>query len=167
MRLPATRPDLHVRAVVLAGASDHHWLDPGERLDRALYGCEALLNLYNRRDEALRLYPFLFRSGHRRALGKVGFTQRDLDRLGPLAARYAEFDTHDELGVEHTLLDAVANPLIAQKIAPTCGTRTRPGPRSRPRPSHAGPGGCDGPSIRGAASTTAASEPGVTPRSPR
>ena len=35
-----------------------------------------------------------------------------------VAARYAEFDTHDELGVEHTLLDAVANPLIAQKIAP-------------------------------------------------
>ncbi len=60
--------------------------------------CEAFLNLYNRRDEALRLYPFLFRSGHRHALGQVGLsTDRDFDRLGPLAARYAEFDVHDEL----------------------------------------------------------------------
>lgn len=118
VRLPSHRADLHVRAVILSGASDHDWLDPGARLDHALHGCEAFLNLYNRRDEALRLYPLLVRSGHHRALGKVGLNQHDLDRLGPLAARYAEFDTHEELGVEHTLLDAVANPLIARKIAP-------------------------------------------------
>src|SRR6185312_13398007 len=103
--LSMLRPDLHVRAIVIAGASDHDWLDPGERLDRALYGCEAFLNLYNRRDEALRLYPFLNRSGHHHALGKLGLTNKDFARLGPLAARYAEFDVHDELGREHSLLD--------------------------------------------------------------
>jgi hypothetical protein len=118
VRLPGTRPDLHVRAVVIAGASDRDWLDPGNRLDRALIACEALLNLYNRRDEALRLYPFLVRSGHKRALGKVGLTNKDLESLGPLAARYHEFDIHDELGVEHSLLDAVADPDIALMIAP-------------------------------------------------
>jgi hypothetical protein len=118
VRLPSLRPDLHLRGVILGGASDHDWLDPGQRLDHALIGCEAFLNLYNRRDEALRLYPFLIRSGHRRALGKIGLTNRDLEALGPLAARYAEHDVHDILGSEHTLLDAVANPEIARRMAP-------------------------------------------------
>ena len=87
-------------------------------LDRALHGCERFLNLYNRRDEALRLYPLLFRGGHHHALGKLGLTNRDLDRLGPLAARYEEHDLHDLLGREHTLLDAVANRQVARWIAP-------------------------------------------------
>ena len=128
VRLPALRPDLAVRGVVIAGASDHDWLDPGKRLDRALYGCEALLNLYNRRDEALRFYPLLVRSGQRHALGKIGLTNRDFSRLGPLAARYAEFDVHDLLGTEHTLLDAVANPTIARKIAPYLWSQNREPP---------------------------------------
>src|SRR3954471_19714558 len=83
--LPTLRSDLSLRAVVIAGAADRHWLDPGERLDRALVACEAFLNLYNRRDEALRLYPFLIRSGHHRALGRVGLRASDLRRLGPTA----------------------------------------------------------------------------------
>ena len=118
VRLPAVRSDLQVRAIVLAGASDRTWLDPSARLDRALHGCEGLLNLYNRRDEALRLYPLLHRSGHRHALGRVGLSNRDFARLGPLAARYAEQDLHEILGREHTLLDAVANPQIARRMAP-------------------------------------------------
>ncbi|GAC1469116.1 MAG: hypothetical protein NVSMB9_12550 [Isosphaeraceae bacterium] len=118
VRLPIQRSDLHVRAVIIAGASDHDWLDPGQRLDHALYGCEGFLNLYNRRDEALRLYPLLKRSGHRKALGKVGLTNRDFAKLGPLAQRYEEHDVDDILGNEHTLLDAVASPEIARRMAP-------------------------------------------------
>jgi hypothetical protein len=118
VRLPSCRPDLHIRAVILEGASDHNWLDPGQRLDRAFMACEALLNLYNRRDQALRLYPFLIRSGHRRALGRLGLTNRDFERLGPLAARYEEHDLNDLLGREHTLLDSVANPQITRWMAP-------------------------------------------------
>jgi len=127
VRLPSLRPDLHVRAVIIAGASDRTWLDPGRRLDRALHGCEAFLNLYNRRDESLRLYPFLSRSDHHRALGRLGLADRDLARLGPLAARYAEHDVHDILGTEHTLLDAIANRSIARRIAPYAFTAD-PGP---------------------------------------
>ena len=132
VRLPACRPDLHVRAVIIAGASDRTWLDPGQRLDHALLGCEAFLNLYNRRDESLRLYPFLVRSDHHRALGRIGLSNRDLERLGPLAARYAEHDVHDILGSEHTLLDAVANRQIARRIA-SYAFAADPGP-SPPRP---------------------------------
>jgi hypothetical protein len=132
VRLPACRSDLHLRAVVIAGASDHDWLDPGERLDRALPACEGLLNLYNRRDEALVLYRLLLRSGHHQALGRLGLTNRDFRRLGPLAARYEEHDLHDILGDEHTLLDAVANPQIARWIAPYAWAPD-PGPGT-PRP---------------------------------
>ena len=128
--LPAVRSDLQVRAIVLAGASDRTWLDPGARLDHALIGCQGLLNLYNRRDEALQLYPLLVRSGHHRALGRVGLSNRDFNRLGPLAARYQEQDVHDILGREHSLLDAVANPLIARRMAPYLWA-----PDSRPGPS--------------------------------
>ncbi|WP_406696304.1 hypothetical protein V5E97_35455 [Singulisphaera sp. Ch08] len=118
VRLPGLRPDLHIRAICIEGASDHHWLDPDQRLERALYGCEALLNLYNRKDEALLLNPFLRRGGHHRALGRIGLKPSDLDRLGPLAAKYEEHDTHEQLGVAHTLLDTVANRQCARWMAP-------------------------------------------------
>jgi hypothetical protein len=118
VRLPTLRPDLHLHGVILSGASDHTWLDPGARLDHALIGCEAFLNLYNRRDEALRFYPLLIRSDHHQALGKLGLKNSDFARLGPAAARYAEHDVDDLLGREHTLLDAVANRKISRWIAP-------------------------------------------------
>jgi hypothetical protein len=116
--LPGVRPDLHLRGVILGAASDHDWLDPGERLDHALLGCEAFLNLYNSRDEALRFYIGLRRSGHRHAIGKLGLKDRDFERLGPLAARYEEHDLNPLLGTEHTLLDATANRQISRWIAP-------------------------------------------------
>ncbi len=140
VRLPSSRPDLQVRAVVIAGASDHDWLDPDQRLGRALYGCEALLNLYDRKDEALRFYPFLVRSGHHRALGRVGLSNKDLQKLGPLAARYAEHDVHDILGTEHTLLDAVANPQICRRIAPYLWN---PNPDPAPVQENAEPAGLE------------------------
>lgn len=140
VRLPSVRSDLHLRAVIIAGASDHDWLDPGQRLDRALVACEAFLNLFNRKDEALRLYPFLRRSNHRRALGRIGMTNRDFERLGPLAARYSEHDVHDVLGIEHTLLDAVASPLIAQRLAPYLWN---PNPAAPPPQLHTEPAGLE------------------------
>jgi len=140
VRLPTLRPDIRVRAVVIAGASDHDWLDPDKRLGRALHGCEGLLNLYNRKDEALRLYPFLLRSGHRRALGRVGLDNRDFARLGPIASRYAEHDVHEVLGREHTLLDAVANPQIAHRIAPYLWN---PNPAPAPTQENAEPAGLE------------------------
>ncbi len=76
------------------------------------------MNLYNSRDEALRLYPFLRRSGHHHAIGKVGLKNHDFARLGSLASRYSEHDIDSLLGDEHTLLDAVANRQIVRWMAP-------------------------------------------------
>jgi hypothetical protein len=41
-----------------------------------------------------------------------------MERLGPLAERYCEQDIHELIGREHTLLNAVAHPVIASWIAP-------------------------------------------------
>ncbi len=116
--LPTSRPDLELHGVIIAAASDHDWLDPGKKYDRALYAAKGFLNLYNRKDESLLFYAGLIKSGHHRAIGRIGLTNRDFDRLGPLASRYEEHDIHDILGDEHSLLDATANPRIGRWIAP-------------------------------------------------
>ncbi|MGE3805427.1 MAG: hypothetical protein AB7K24_12200 [Gemmataceae bacterium] len=127
--LPHLCSDLHLRAVVIAAGSDHHWLDPGEKLGCALPACEAFLNLYNRRDKILVWYPLLFSGGRRRALGQAGLLPRDRARLGALAERYCERDIYELIGREHTLLCAVAHPEIARWMAPffwqdVCAHRT-------------------------------------------
>lgn len=123
-RLPACGPDLRLRGVLVGSSGDHHWFDPGARLDRALVGCEALLNLYNSGDEVLAPYVLDIHSDHRLAIGLVGLTNRDLARLGPLAARYAERDLAPHIGRDHTLVGAVVDPQVAAWIAPyTWATR--------------------------------------------
>lgn len=118
VRLNGLRPDLHLQAVLIEAADDHSWLNPGAKLDRALAGCKGLLNLYNRRDQVLLLYPLLFTGDRYRALGRVGLLHTDRKRLGPLAARYAEHDLSAMIGREHTMLGALAHPRVATWIAP-------------------------------------------------
>ncbi len=67
------------------------------------------------------------RSGRQRALGRIGMTNADFEKLGPLAARYQERDVHELLGGEHSLLDAVANRQVARWMAPYLWTPD-PGP---------------------------------------
>lgn len=118
VKLARLRPDLQIRAVLLGAAIDHDWFDPGERLDRAIQGCEYLLNLYNSSDEALLMYPLMNRSGKRGAMGRKGLTDRDLERLGPLAEKVDQHDLEPIVGRAHTLLDATSDPQVARWIAP-------------------------------------------------
>ncbi|QDV39577.1 alpha/beta hydrolase family protein [Tautonia plasticadhaerens] len=129
--LPGPRPPLRLRAVLISGAIDHHWLDPGRRLGRALPTSEAVLGLYNPCDAALAPYPLLPRSGHHSAMGSVGLLPRDERLLGPLRVRYAEADLHPDVGVAHSLLVALVHPPIASLIAPY--TWAAPLPAARPR----------------------------------
>ncbi|QDV39379.1 alpha/beta hydrolase family protein [Tautonia plasticadhaerens] len=116
--LPGPRPPLRLRAVLISGAIDHHWLGPGRRLGRALPATEAVLGLYNPCDRVLAPYPLLPRTGHRPAMGSVGLLPRDGRRLGPLRARYAGFDLRPYVGGYHSLLVALAHPPVASLIAP-------------------------------------------------
>lgn len=116
--LAATPSGLHLRCIALATAVDRDWLIPGDRLGRALFACEGLLNLYNPGDEALMLYPLLLRSGHRAALGRAGMKDAQRAKLGPLSCRYSQRDISKQLGTDHSLLDATSDPEIARWIAP-------------------------------------------------
>jgi hypothetical protein len=109
-------PAIRLRAVVIASASDRQWLDPGERLDRALAACERILCLYNPLDPVLFVHPFGRYSDHRRALGKSGMSRLEEDRLGSLRGRYCQQNIAMLLGVRHTFSASTANPVIARWI---------------------------------------------------
>jgi hypothetical protein len=110
------RSALRLKAVVIASASDRHWLDPGERLGRALSACEGLLCLYNALDPVLFVHPFGRYSDQRRALGKTGMSRPDVERLGSLGSRYCQRNIATLLGIRHTFRGSTANPVIARWI---------------------------------------------------
>jgi hypothetical protein len=111
------------RAVVVATAGDHDWLNPGDRLGRALPLCEGMLNLRNSRDLPLLVYPLGRGSDGHRALGRRGLGRRDLRRLGPLAGRVEEHDLRPFLGRLHVFAEAMDHPQVACWVAPYTFTR--------------------------------------------
>jgi hypothetical protein len=117
-QLDSGRPDLRLRCVALEAATGHNWLNPGERQEGVLPNCEALLNLWNDRDFALRVFVFGSYTGLQPALGEVGLTRRDRRKLGPLVGRVEDIDHHSLSGRDHTLYTkALTFPYVAQRIA--------------------------------------------------
>jgi hypothetical protein len=105
-----------LRAVLAAAAVDHHWLNPGERYERALCRGE-VINLRNRCDLALKFYP-LSRPFSRPALAQTGFTDGDRERLGWLAVRAGEIDVTELIGRNHNWPNYHDASAIAEAIAP-------------------------------------------------
>lgn len=89
-----------IRTVFAASAIDHDWLNPGERYGRALCSTQCLLNLRNRRDAALKVYPLrhLFAA---RAFGAVGLTSGDKRKLGCWAGKVVDCDVSHVIGHGH------------------------------------------------------------------
>lgn len=106
-----------IRVVFAAAALDHHWLNPGERYGRALCRVESLLNLRNRYDLALKLYP-LRRPFSRRALGDSGFTRSDRRHLGSWNHKLCEIDVRRLIGRHHLWEHYYSRPNIAEAIMP-------------------------------------------------
>lgn len=96
----STGPQRRMRAILAAGAMDHHWLNPGQRYECALNRLECVLNLQNRHDLALAAYP-LSRPFARRAVARSGFTSRDSRSLGWNAAKLRDCDVTDLVGPKH------------------------------------------------------------------
>ncbi len=118
MQLATGRLDLRIRCVILDAAAGHDWLNPGRRLDQALPTCEALLNLPNRCDYVLSVYVFGVYTGLRGAIGRVGLTHTDRNRLGPLMSKVEQIDHHRESGLKHTLFtEALQYPEVGPRIA--------------------------------------------------
>lgn len=109
--------DRRLRAVFIAAAMDHHWLDPGERFERAVWPVECLLNLRNDDDFALSLYP-LRRPFSSRALGRAGFQRQDLRRLGWFVSKVAQLEVAPRVGMGHGWAHYYNHPEIAAFLAP-------------------------------------------------
>lgn len=113
-RAPAGR---RVRAIFVAAAVDHDWLNPGERFGRAMCGADCILNMKTRGDWALSVYP-LRKPFSPLALGQVGFTKRDIRKLGRTADRIAEVDVTDTIRLGHIWPRYTERPELAQMLLP-------------------------------------------------
>lgn len=90
-----------IRTVFTGSAIDHHWLNPGKRYDRALCSTQCLLNMTNRHDPALAVYPFRMPLLVRPALGMTGLTRFDRHRMGPQSRKVLDFDVTSVIGASH------------------------------------------------------------------
>jgi hypothetical protein len=110
-------PDQRIRCVLVAGALDHQWLDPGQRFGLALCRVEALLYMRNDHDMVLNLYP-MRRFFSRRALGEEGLSRRDHDRLGPLNTKIVQLDVTHVIHTGHMWNNYYVHPELAAAIEP-------------------------------------------------
>ncbi|WP_166821870.1 lipase family protein [Thalassoroseus pseudoceratinae] len=107
-----------IRTVFLAGAFDRHWLFPNGRFEAALPVMERMLNVVNRSDYSLQLYP-LRRPFSDVAIGHVGLGTAGSAYLGPYRERYRDFDATRFLRATHGWDAYLREPEIAQVMANT------------------------------------------------
>ena len=110
-------PTNRVRIVLAAAAVDHHWLDPGEKYERALPRSECVVNLRNREDLPLFFYP-LNRPFAGRALARTGFTGWDRRRLGGQNPKAIDYDITANIGHAHLWPEYFSDPQILSIMAP-------------------------------------------------
>jgi len=89
-----------IRVIFTAAAIKHDWLNPGERYGRALCSAECILNLRNRHDPALLVYP-LRHPFSGKSLAISGFTDGDRRELQGWSTRVADYDVTHLIGCRH------------------------------------------------------------------
>jgi esterase/lipase superfamily enzyme len=107
----------HLRAVLIAAAIDHNWLNPGQRYDRALVVPERVLLIRNSRDGWLTVYPSRKVFGER-ALGKDGLGRDDRFALGPAGAKVVELNAAEFAAWHHSFEDYHQRPELAAAMLP-------------------------------------------------
>lgn len=105
-----------IRTVFTGSAIDHHWLNPGQRYDRALLSTECLLNMTNCKDPALMVYPFRLPLLVRPPLGLTGLTRGDRYHLGPLGRKVLNYDVSHTIGASHLWPYYFRSPRLAMVI---------------------------------------------------
>lgn len=106
-----------LRAVLAAGALDHNWLNEDGRYCRALCRAECVLNMRNRHDVALKVYPLLRPLMAHRAIGASGVTGLDR-RQQPCTCRIHDLDVTSVIGKGHFWPNYYEAPSLARTIAP-------------------------------------------------
>jgi hypothetical protein len=107
----------HIRAVLVAAAIDHDWLNPGERYGQALLIPEQVLLMRNSRDSTLALYPMRKAFGDR-AMGKDGLDRCDRVALGPLGTKVVELDAAQFATWHHSFADYHQHAELGAAIVP-------------------------------------------------
>jgi hypothetical protein len=107
----------HLRAVLLAAAIDHDWLNPGDRYGQALLVPEKVLLMRNSRDATLGIYPLRTGVGER-ALGRGGLGVDDRFALGPLGGRVVEMDVARFADWHHGFANYHERPELAAAMRP-------------------------------------------------
>jgi hypothetical protein len=116
--LPSGHPvPSHLRAVLLAAAIDHDWLNPGDRYGQALLIPEKVLLMRNSRDATLGIYPLRTGIGER-ALGRGGLGADDRSALGPLGGKVVEMDVARFADWHHGFANYHERPELAAAIRP-------------------------------------------------
>jgi hypothetical protein len=106
-----------IRAVLAAAAFDHHWLNPGQRYERAVERPEVIVNLLSRRDFALGFYRF--RHPFSAApVARTGLTDFDRQQIGPFQGKFQELDVTSLVGLGHVWPHYYSEPAIARAITP-------------------------------------------------
>ena len=117
IRHPCARANgRQIRTVLTGAAIDHDWFNPGQRYDRALCSTECLLNMTNRCDPALRIYPLRLPLLVSRPLGLIGLTRVDRRRLGVRGEKVLDYDVSAAIGVSHLWPHYFRNPRLAMLI---------------------------------------------------
>jgi hypothetical protein len=107
----------HLRAVLLAAAIDHDWLNPGERYGQALLAPEKVLVMRNSRDATLGIYPLRKGLGER-ALGRCGLGADDRFALGPIGSKVVEMDVARFADWHHGFAHYHEQPALAAAMLP-------------------------------------------------
>jgi hypothetical protein len=106
-----------IRAVFTASTIDHHWLNPGERLDHALDRVECLLNFENLLDPALKAYP-LTDVCFDHPLGQNGFNCIDRLKLGRKLDKVTERNVTMAVGCGHMMARYYTKPAVMNWMMP-------------------------------------------------
>jgi hypothetical protein len=106
-----------LRAVLIAAAIDHDWLNPGKRYGQALVVPERVLLMKNASDATLGIYPLRIGAGER-ALGKLGLGPDDRFAIGPLGTKVVEFDVGRFTSWHHGFDNYQERPELATALIP-------------------------------------------------
>ena len=104
-----------IRAVLMAPAIDHHWLNPGERYGMALHPPEKVLIVRNPCDLPLAFYVLRKPFGAA-ALGRSGLSQHDRMQLDGLNAKLSELDGTPFAGSGHAWSNYYMHPGLASGL---------------------------------------------------
>ncbi len=89
-----------IRVIFTAAAIKHDWLNPDERYERALCSAQCILNLRDRHDPALLVYP-LRHPFSGRSLAITGFTEGDREELQSWSSKVVDYDVTHLIGYRH------------------------------------------------------------------